>query len=261
MNKATLKDLNDWLSNLNNEILSSLSAKKLLDYFYDVTEEELLSVDRSDTRTKFLVASVDYEQTSCLGLFETKSYKNKKQSVTADDALVILHYDLLDGATCLVLSLTDKTSAYESDKHFVFTDEDFDELNDVGYQFELANIVSIQKQFCNEISYHLCKQCDPVYQQVSQKDAECALIIEKQVDDEDIDSGFASAYTIQIFDCLVDNKELELAKAKLTKKSKTIYLNRFVEIQDAGGDIVYDFILEKQYVDFYNIQESELFNF
>lgn len=243
-------------------MLSSLSAKKLLDYFYCVREEELLSVDRSDTKTKFLVASVDYEQTSCLGLFETKSYKNKKQSVTADDALVILHYDLLQGETCLVLSLTNKTSSYESDKHFVFTDEDFDELNDdVGYQFELADIVSIQKQFCNIISHHLCKQCVPVYQQVSEKDAECALIIEKQVDNEDIDSGFASAYTIQIFDCLVDNKKLELAKAKSTKKSKTIYLNRFVEIQDAGGDIVYDFILEKQYVDFYNLQESELFNF
>ena len=65
MNKATLKDLNDWLSNLNNEMLSSLSAKKLLDYFYCVREEELLSVDCSDTKTKFLVASVDYEQTSC----------------------------------------------------------------------------------------------------------------------------------------------------------------------------------------------------
>lgn len=258
MNKATLKDLNDWLSNLNNEILSSLSAKKLLDYFYDVTEEELLSVDRSDTRTKFLVASVDYEQTSCLGLFETKNYNNKKQSVTADDALVILHYDLLYGETCLVLSLTDKTNAYESDKHFVFTDDDFDELNDdVGYQFEIADIVSIQKQFCNEISYHLCKQCEPVYQQVSQKDAECALIIEKQIDDENI----CRAYEIQIFDCLVDDKELELAKTKSTENSKTIYLNRFVEIQDASGDIVYDFILEKQYVDFYNIQESELFNF
>lgn len=258
MNKATLKDLNDWLSNLNNEILSSLSAKKLLDYFYDVTEEELLSVDRSDTRTKFLVASVDYKQTSCLGLFETKSYNNKKQSVTADDALFILHYDLLDGETCLVLSLTDKTSAYESDKHFVFTDDDFDELNDdVGYQFELADIVSIQKQFCNEISYHLCKQCNPLYQQVSQKDAECALIIEKQVDDENV----CRAYEIQIFDCLIDDKELELAKSKSKENSKTIYLNRFVEIQDASGDIVYDFILEKQYVDFYNIQESELFNF
>jgi len=34
MNKATLKDLNDWLSNLNNEMLSSLSADKLLNYFY-----------------------------------------------------------------------------------------------------------------------------------------------------------------------------------------------------------------------------------
>ena len=251
MNKATLKDLNDWLSNLNNEILSSLSAKKLLDYFYDVTEEELLSVDRSDTRTKFLVASVDYKQTSCLGLFETKSYNNKKQSVTADDALVILHYDLLYGETCLVLSLTDKTSAYESDKHFVFTDDDFDELNDdVGYQFEIADIVSIQKQFCNEVSHHLCKQ-------VSQKDAECALIIEKQIDDENV----CRAYEIQIFDCLVDDKELELAKAKSTENSKTIYLDRFVEIQDASGDIVYDFILEKQYVDFYNLQETELFNF
>lgn len=258
MNKVTLKDLNDWLSNLNNEMLSSLSAKKLLDYFYCVTEEELFSVDRSDTRTKFLVASVDYKQTSCLGLFETKSYKNKKQSVTADDALVILHYDLLDGATCLVLSLTDKTSAYESDKHFVFTDEDFDELNDdVGYQFEIADIVSIQKQFCHIISHHLCKQCVPVYQQVSEKDAECALIIEKQIDDENV----CRAYEIQIFDCLVDDKELELAKAKSTENSKTIYLDRFVEIQDASGDIVYDFTLEKQYVDFYNLQESELFNF
>lgn len=240
MNKVTLKDLNDWLYNLNNEMLSSLSADKLLDYFYCTREEELLSVDRSDTRTKFLVASVDYKQTSCLGLFETKSYKNKKQSVTADDALVILHYDLLDGATCLVLSLNDKTSAYESDKHFVFTDEDFDELNDdFGYQFEIADIVSIQKQFCHIISHHLCKQCVPVYQQVSEKDAECALIIEKQIDD----------------------KELELAKAKSTENSKTIYLDRFVEIQDASGDIVYDFTLEKQYVDFYNLQESELFNF
>lgn len=258
MNKATLKDLNDWLSNLNNEMLSSLSAKKLLDYFYCVTEEELLSVDRSDTKTKFLVASVDYEQTSCLGLFETKSYKNKKQSVTADDALVILHYDLLYGETCLVLSLTNKTSSYESDKHFVFTNEDFDELNDdVGYQFELADIVSIQKQFCHIISHHLCKQCVPVYQQVSEKDAECALIIEKQVDNENV----CRAYEIQIFDCLVDDKELELAKAKSKENSKTIYLNRFVEIQDASEDIVYDFILEKQYVDFYNIQESELFNF
>lgn len=87
------------------------------------------------------------------------------------------------------------------------------------------------------------------------------MIIEKQVDDEDIDSGFASSYTIQIFDCLVDDKELELAKAKSTENSKTIYLDRFVEIQDASGDIVYDFILEKQYVDFYNLQETELFNF
>lgn len=182
----------------------------------------------------------------------------KKQSVTADDALVILHYDLLYEETCLVLSLTDKTSAYESDKHFVFTDDDFDELNDdVGYQFELADIVSIQKQFCNEVSHHLCKQVAPVYQQVSQKDAECALIIEKQVDNENV----CRAYEIQIFDCLVDDKELELAKAKSKENSKTIYLNRFVEIQDASGDIVYDFILEKQYVDFYNIQESELFNF
>ena len=249
MNKVTLKDLNDWLYNLNNEMLSSLSADKLLDYFYCVREEELLSVDRSDTKTKFLVASVDYEQTSCLGLFETKSYKNKKQSVTADDALVILHYDLLQGETCLVLSLTKKTSSYESDKHFVFTDEDFDELND--------DVVSIQKQFCNEVSHHLCKQVAPAYQQVSQKDAECALIIEKQIDDENV----CRAYEIQIFDCLVDDKELELAKAKSTENSKTIYLDRFVEIQDASGDIVYDFILEKQYVDFYNLQETELFNF
>lgn len=54
---------------------------------------------------------------------------------------------------------------------------------------------------------------------------------------------------------------MELAKAKSKENSKTIYLNRFVEIQDASEDIVYDFILEKQYVDFYNIQESELFNF
>ena len=64
MNKATLKELNDWLSNLNNEMLSSLSAKKLLDYFYCVREEELLSVDRSDTKTKFLVVLTRANTTS-----------------------------------------------------------------------------------------------------------------------------------------------------------------------------------------------------
>lgn len=106
MNKSTLKDLNDWLSGLHNKMLSSLSAKKLLDYFYCVREEELLSIDRSGTKTKFLVASVDYKQTSCLGLFETKSYNNGERN--ADDALIILYYDLLYGETCLVLSLTKK---------------------------------------------------------------------------------------------------------------------------------------------------------
>jgi hypothetical protein len=256
MNKSTLKDLNDWLSGLHNKMLSSLSAKKLLDYFYCVREEELLSIDRSGTKTKFLVASVDYKQTSCLGLFETKSYNNGERN--ADDALIILYYDLLYGETCLVLSLTKKTKAYEPYNGFVFTD---DELDDISYQFELADIVSIQKQFCHEISHHLCNQFAPAYQQVSPKDAECALIIEKQVDDENVGSGFASAYEIQIFEFSVDDKEFELAKAKSTENSKTLYLNRFVEIQNAGGDIVYDFILEKQYVDFYNLQESELFNF
>ena len=54
---------------------------------------------------------------------------------------------------------------------------------------------------------------------------------------------------------------MELAKAKSKENSKTIYLNRFVEIQDSIGDIVYYIILEKQYEDFYNIQESELINF
>lgn len=257
MKKSTLKDLNHWLSNLNNEMLSSLSAGKLLDYFYSTREEDILSVDRSDTKTKFLVASVDYEQTSCLGLFETKSYNNGKQNV--DDVLVILHYDSRHGENCLVLSLTNKTSSYEPDKHFIFTDDDFDELNDdVGYQFDIADIVSIQKQFCHAISHHLYKQFAPVYQQVPQKDAECALIIEKQTDDENV---CAYAYKIQIFDYLLDNEELELAKTKSTENSKIIYLNRFVEIQDAGGDIVYNFTLEKQYVDFYNLQKSELFNF
>ena len=82
-------------------------------------------------------------------------------------------------------------------------------------------------------------------------------LLKKKVDNENV----CRAYEIQIFDCLVDDKELELAKAKSKENSKTIYLNRFVEIQDASGDIVYDFILEKQYVDFYNLQETELFNF
>ena len=256
MNKSTLKDLNNWLSELYNKMLSSLSANKLLDYFYSTTEEELLSVDRSGTKIKFLVASVDYKQTSCLGLFETKSYNNGERN--ADDALIILNYDSLHGETCLVLSLTKKTKAYEPDNGFAFTDDDFDELDDdISYQFELADIVSIQKQFCHTINHNLCNQFAPVYQQVSQNDAECVLIIEKQVDDENV----CYAYKIQIFDCFVDYKELELAKAKSTENSKTIYLNRFVEIQDAGGNIVYDFILEKQYVDFYNLQESELFNF
>lgn len=255
MNKSTLKDLNNWLSELHNKMLSSLSANKLLDYFYSTTEEELLSVDRSGTKTKFLVASVDYKQTSCLGLFETKSYNNGERN--ADDALIILHYDLLYGETCLVLSLTNKTKAYEPNNCFVFTDDDFDELNDdVSYQFDLADIVSIQKQFCHEINHHLCKQFAPIYQQVSQKNAECVLIIEKQVDDENV----CNAYEIQIFDCL-DDEKFELAKAKLKENSKIIYLNRFVEVQDIGGNIVYNLTLEKQYVDFYNLQESELFNF
>ena len=236
-------------------MLSSLSANKLLDYFYCTREEELLSIDRSGTKTRFLVASVDYKQTSCLGLFETKSYNNGERN--ADDALIILHYDFLHGETCLVLSLTKKTKAYEPNNCFVFTDDDFDELNDdVSYQFDLADIVSIQKQFCHEISHHLCKQFAPMYQQVSQKNAECVLIIEKQVDDENV----CNAYEIQIFDGL-DDEKFELSKAKLKENSKIIYLNRFVEVQDMGGDIVYNFTLEKQYVDFYNLQESELFNF
>lgn len=109
MNKSTLKDLNNWLSELYNKMLSSLSANKLLDYFYSTTEEELLSVDRSGTKTKFLVASVDYKQTSCLGLFETKSYNNGERN--ADDALIILNYDSLHGETCLVLSLTKKNKS------------------------------------------------------------------------------------------------------------------------------------------------------
>lgn len=255
MNKSTLKDLNNWLSELYNKMLSSLSANKLLDYFYCTREEELLSIDRSGTKTRFLVASVDYKQTSCLGLFETKSYNNGERN--ADDALIILHYDLLHGETCLVLSLTKKTKAYEPNNCFVFTDDDFDELNDdVSYQFDLADIVSIQKQFCHEISHHLCKQFAPMYQQVSQKNTECVLIIEKQVDDENV----CNAYEIQIFDGL-DDEKFELSKAKLKENSKIIYLNRFVEVQDMGGNIVYNLTLEKQYVDFYNLQESELFNF
>ena len=234
------RDLNDWLNEIKeaessfshkkNIAIKSLSAKQLMNYFFNAKEEDILAINRKSTKTKFLVASVDYDETSCIALFLTNHYNNDKRN--ADDALFILKYDLFYGEPYFVL--INKSNVYLPENNFVFEDDDFDELeNSLSHLFEAADIASQQKQFCNE--FLLCKQVS------ESTKAECTLFVSENETNIDV----------HIFDevCYLDDSFTETDK----NQYRAIYLDRFVEVQNATSYIVYQLNVDKEYLKYYNI--------